>query len=985
MKKNYHLLAMLAAAALFVLPAQSKIIHLLPTPKSVVPAASQKAFQLQRAVRLEAELDSARVARFIVAQGGTLSNEASAPVVCVRKVDSIVGARLQNEAYSLYVGTDSVCIGATEELGVLRALQTMAQMAQGWDEAPALEACTIVDFPAFACRGFMHDVGRGFLSIAELKKEIDLLARFKINLFHWHLTDNQGWRIESRLYPQLTTSSYSRLDGKYYTQAEARDLVQYCFDRGITVMPEVDIPGHSESFTRAMGFGMQTVKGVAALKAILTELCDSVFPTCPYFHLGTDETSISYPNFVSTFVNLVRSLGKKAVSWHPGAPYTNTQIDMLTLWSRSGTMLKGVPNIDCRYLYANHMDSYADLAAIYRSNVYYAQTGTDELAGSEAAFWNDRALESDEDVVRQNGLYALLLAMGERAWMGGGKQYVEVGGTMMPPTSSDEFKAFADWERRFLFHKAHTLVAADVPYVRQTNVHWRITDAFPNGGDVTKTFPPETEGLKTSYLYNGTTYNTTRATGAGIYLRHTWGTLVPAFFASPQTNSTAYAYTYVYSPKDQTVGAQIEFQNYGRSENDLPPLQGKWDDRGSRIWVNDSEVMPPTWLNTQTERSSEVTLKNENMSARSPIAISLKKGWNKVLLKLPVTAFSTSRVRLEKWMFTFVLVTPDGTDAVEGLVYSPDKYADDATESVAELVSQAEASRNAKVSDAVGFYPSAAAADLDAVIAAISATLSDATVSADTRAQQQTTLQKALADFEANYTSYSVNMPKSSTSETTVCYTLCTPQRANRYLTSHGAAANLTGEASPAKGDLSLWKFLQRADGSFDMVCQGDATYLSPASAFNTVLKTAASVPSDGWTLKPAATLGQLIIVSGTVQVNQTSSGLGYKIYNWGSGTNTSDTGCQYAFAEAVPTAVATVLSKPANHISVVGSKIILSDNAPSRTLRFYDAAGRLARTVSATRNTTFSLPASSTGISVVEVVTSLGDRYTSKIALGVK
>jgi hypothetical protein len=86
-----------------------------------------------------------------------------------------------------------------------------------------------------------------------------------------------------------------------------------------------------------------------------------------------------------------------------------------------------------------------------------------------------------------------------------------------------------------------------------------------------------------------------------------------------------------------------------------------------------------------------------------------------------------------------------------------------------------------------------------------------------------------------------------------------------------------------------------------------------------------------------------------------------------------------------MPTAVATVLFKPANHISVVGSKIILSDNAPSRTLRFYDAAGRLARTVSATRNTTFSLPASSTGISVVEVVTSLGDRYTSKIALGVK
>ena len=106
---------------------------------------------------------------------------------------------------------------------------------------------------------------------------------------------------------------------------------------------------------------------------------------------------------------------------------------------------------------------------------------------------------------------------------------------------------------------------------------------------------------------------------------------------------------------------------------DLPPMQGKWDYKESRIWVNDQEITPPVWTATHREKSNEIPLGNENCVGRKPTPIHLEKGWNKVLMKLPVGTFNTPKVRLVKWMFTFVCVTPDGEKAVEGLVYSPDK------------------------------------------------------------------------------------------------------------------------------------------------------------------------------------------------------------------------------------------------------------------------------------------------------------------------
>ena len=368
----------------------------------------------------------------------------------------------------------------------------------------------------------------------------------------------------------------------------------------------------------------------------------------------------------------VRAKGKKVISWNPGWHYKPGEIDMTHLWSYRGKAQKGIPAIDSKFHYLNHFDTFGDIIALYNSRIYNVEQGSEDIAGTILAIWNDRYIANERNIILENNFYPNMLAIAERAWRGGGTEYFDKNGTILPSEDSKVFQEFADFEGRMLWHKEHTFKGYPFAYVKQTNVKWNITDAFPNGGDLNKVFPPEQE-LKNSYSYEGKEYGVRPAIGAGIYLRHVWGSMVPTFYKTPQENHTAYAYTWVYSPKDQEVGLWAEFQNYSRSEMDLAPLQGKWDYKGSRIWINDEEIQPPVWSATHRTKSNEVALGNENCVARPPILVHLNKGWNKVFLKLPVGKFNIPEVRLLKWMFTTVFVTPDGENALDGLIYSPDK------------------------------------------------------------------------------------------------------------------------------------------------------------------------------------------------------------------------------------------------------------------------------------------------------------------------
>ena len=900
--KKLFTTALFAIALCFAQTMQAKINHLLPKPQAVEKQAGS-AFALNRPVTIADPTNSTLLQKFFTDNGCTVAkNGAKVTVTVVSEIEGSYDYPLygyDNEAYTLEISADAINITAITETGVIRAAQTLAQLAEGYDDTPELEALSLTDWPAFKLRGYMHDVGRSFIEIETLKKHIDLLSRFKVNTFHWHMTENQAWRFEVKAYPQLTSeSSMTRFKGKYYTQAQCKDLQDYAKERGVIVIPEIDMPGHSEAFVRAMGYDMQTDNGVQALKTILEEVV-AVFPDAPYIHIGADEKDITYPNFLKIMTDKVHSLNKKVVVWNPIrniAITTSTGADMTQMWSSSGKVINGMPNIDCRYNYTNHFDVFADLVGIYKSNIYYEQKGNANVAGTISAPWNDRKTPTEEDIIKQNNFYANVIASAERAWIGGGKQYIEKGGTTLP-NSGEEYEEFADWERRFLFHKANSLKNEPIPYVKQTNVRWRITEPFPNGGDMNATFAPETEGLKESYTVNGTTYSTGIATGAGIYLRHTWGNnTVPTYYGSTNyNNSTAYAWTYIYSDKAQTVGAQIEFQNYGRSEKDTAPDAGKWDRKGSKIWLNDAEILPPTWDNTGVGINNEVDLKNENFTARKPIEVTLKEGWNKVFIKLPYVG--ASGVRLNKWMFTFVLTDLDGKNAVEGLVYSPNKRMDAVAEQLDASITEIKREVANSTGEQPGQYSPELANDLNAVIAEIEATL-DTTMNEEERAAQLAQLNTAFEAFKAAFATAKVNLPKTSNSKTSYYYTMCTPQRENRYPTSKGANNEIVGNKDITEA--SIWKFVARNDGKLDIVNYADGTYVSPASNNNTALRTQTSSPDNGWELKPAVTKGLFIIVSGSAQFNQTNNNtLGYKVYNWGGGSNIDDTGCQYLISEA--------------------------------------------------------------------------------------
>ena len=909
-----------ALAMLLCVPSavEAKVEHLLPKPQqiSVVQGSS---FALSGDVTINYSSQDAKceLLEEFFANSGCALVEAGGKAVNVTLVQSIEGAHdyqlygYENEAYTLEITASEVNITAVTGTGVIRAAQTLTQLAEGYEGAKALECLTMKDWPAFKLRGYMHDVGRSFLSIDELIKQVELFSRFKVNTFHWHLTENQAWRFEVKAYPQLTSiASMTRFAGKYYTQEDCKRLLAAAKKHGVIVVPEIDMPGHSEAFVRAMGFGMQTDQGKVVLKKVLDEVVE-VFADAPYIHIGGDEVSTTAA-YLNEMTEYVEAKGKKVEIWNPinGISQDNLNASLAQMWGTRGYLASGKANIDSRYNYTNHFDVFADLVGIYKSNIYYHAKGTPEVAGSVSGCWNDRKTATEVDIMAQNNVWANVIATAERTWIGGGKQYIDNmtntpaelksdgghGGVMLP-NSGDEYEEFKSWETRFLFHKANSLKDEPIPYVKQTNVRWRITDAFPNGGSETAAFAPETFGTTASteilpevFTHEGKNYYSGMATGAGIYLSHTWGTsIIDAYYKAPAYDHTAYAWTFVYSPEEQTVGAQIEFQNYSRSEQDAAAPAGKWDHYGSKIWINGEEIAAPKWDNTGVSISSkEVELKNENFPGREPIAVNLKKGWNKVFLKLP---YFNKGYRLKKWMFTCVFTDLQGKNAVEGLIYSPSQSMDVATENVAAKVSEIKRDRGNLVGTAVGLWPENAATTLDATVAEIEATYS-VSMTAEERAAQLAALEAAWAAFSATLTTENMNKPEAGK-----FYRMFTPLRESRYPTSKGAGNAIMGEQNPTT-NASIWKFVARADGAFDIVNFADGTYISPASSNNTALNSVATQPSAGWTISPAASLGKVIITCGSVQFNQTGSGQSYKLYNWGDGTNTTDTGCQYEIYE---------------------------------------------------------------------------------------
>lgn len=545
--------------------------------------------------------------------------------VAERLVAAIPEAHFQDEAYRLSVAKDSIRLEAVTRRGLWNGRQTLRQL----ESRGRIPRCTVTDWPSFPVRGWMIDVGRTYVSLEELYREVDLFSRCKLNVLHLHLTEREAWRLESRKYPQLNSpESMTRQSGLFYTQDEMRSLDAYCRERGVTLLPELDMPGHSDAFERAFGFGMQTPQGKKVVKELLDEVME-VFSS-EYIHLGTDEVDFTDPSFVPEMVAHVRSRGRKALSWSPGYRYSPGEIDGMQLWTSRARVQEGTVAVDSRLHYINHYDLFGDIIGLHTSRIGKVEEQTAEMKGSILCLWNDECYD-EASMIRDNNLYANALALADRAWRGGGYQYYNDFGTILP-TDGPAREDFLDFERSLLFFKETLLMGVPVPYVKQGEACWELSPVYPNGGNLDAVFPPEEGAWETARI----------VTGSGIYLRHVWGpSVVAGAIPDPQINSTVYARARVYSESEQKVGLIFETQNRSRSERDAPPPHGTWDWRHSRLWIGGEEVLPPAGT------------------------VTLQKGWNTVLIKLPVGSFSTEHYRLVKWMFTCAFTTPDGLHAAD--------------------------------------------------------------------------------------------------------------------------------------------------------------------------------------------------------------------------------------------------------------------------------------------------------------------------------
>jgi hexosaminidase len=207
----------------------------------------------------------------------------------------------ENESYDLTVTDSSATLNAPTPLGAMHGLQTFLQLVQITPTGFAVPAVTIKDEPRFPWRGLMIDVSRHFIPVDVLKRNLDGMAAVKMNVFHWHLSDDQGFRAESKKFPKLTGSGS---DGLFYAQEDIRDIVAYAHERGIRVVPEFDIPGHSRSWfvgypelASAPGpYTLETGDPIMDptrestykfLEKFIAEM-SKLFPD-QYFHIGGDE------------------------------------------------------------------------------------------------------------------------------------------------------------------------------------------------------------------------------------------------------------------------------------------------------------------------------------------------------------------------------------------------------------------------------------------------------------------------------------------------------------------------------------------------------------------------------------------------------------------------------------------------------------------------------------------------------------------------
>lgn len=543
------------------------------------------------------------------------------------------------EGYALIVSPNQIKIKATTQQGVFNAMQTLQQLARN---GQTIDACEIKDAPAFSWRGYMIDVGRNYLSMHLLKQQIDRMAKYKLNVFHFHATEDIAWRIAIKQYPQLTApENMLRNKGMYYTEAEIKELIAYCKTHNILFVPEIDMPGHSAAFKRAMKVDMQSDSGMVYIKNILKEFCTTY--DVPYIHIGADEVKITNPNFIPEVTRHIQSFGKKVIGWQPGGNFLDSTIRQLWMDDLGKiTNDKQLQYIDSRHLYLNHMDPLESVTTIFNRQLANRDSGDLNALGAIICTWHDRAVAKQEDVLNMNPVYPAILAFAERSWNGGGKP-----GWVSNISDGNE-KAFAEFEQRLLNHQQQYFNGLPFPYQPQAAMEWKLYGPFKNDADTKEIFLSENTGSK--YFYK-------TVTGGTIVLRHWWAPLIKGAIDSIKPNQIWYATTKIWSNEAAIQPFWVGFNNLSRSPATDSPPAFAWNEHHATVTVNGGIVPPPIWKRAEQKGNAEIPLIDEGYEYREPTMIPLKKGWNEVRIKIPIGKLSGKDWQNPaKYMFTFVPV-----------------------------------------------------------------------------------------------------------------------------------------------------------------------------------------------------------------------------------------------------------------------------------------------------------------------------------------
>jgi hexosaminidase len=358
---------------------------------------------------------------------------------------SATDPELGTEGYELKIEKKQLNISASTSAGVFNGIQTLLQtmpVKSAAREKLSIPTGEIRDFPEYAYRGAMLDVGRHFFSVDEVKQFIDYMAMYKMNALHIGLTNDQGWRIEIKSWPKLTeiggSTEVGGGPGGFYTQEQYSEIVKYAQDRNITIIPEIDMPGHTNAAlasyaelncdgkARELYTGIEV--GFSTLctdKEITYQFIDDVFRELAaltpgeYIHIGGDESHSTpmedYIPFVNRVQQIVLKHGKKVVGWDEIANATLVENSAVQFWAevKNATMAleqgaKVVISpatkayIDMQYdstsTYGLHWAAYVEVDDAYNWEPLEQVPGIrkDQIKGIEAALWTETVSNMDE-------------------------------------------------------------------------------------------------------------------------------------------------------------------------------------------------------------------------------------------------------------------------------------------------------------------------------------------------------------------------------------------------------------------------------------------------------------------------------------------------------------------------------------------------------------------------------------------------------------